>query len=469
MQPSAERVDVLVIGSGPAGQRAAVEAAHAGRGVVIVDRREVVGGVCVHSGTIPSKTLREAVLYLTGFHHRSVYGESWAVKHDISMEDLTRHAHHVMQREIEAIEASFTRAGVRVIHGVATFVAPDTVEVCGRVERRAIRADRIVIAVGTRPARPETVCFRDQRIIDSDEILTLATLPRSLVVVGGGVVGLEYATMFATLGAQVTVIDGRKRLLEFVDDEIVEALQYRFRAQGGLLRLGEKVESVACPLDSREPIRATLESGKTVAGDCLLFAAGRIGAVEDLGLDAVGLPTDERGRIAVDAEYRTALPHVYAAGDVIGFPALASTSAEQGRCAARFALGLPATPPRGTFPYGIYTVPEISMVGRTEAELTAARVPYEVGVARWRDVARAVITGDTTGMLKCLFGEDRRLLGVHVIGRGATEIVHIGQAVMDHGGGLDYLVEAVFNYPTLAEAFKLAALDALERLERRGR
>jgi NAD(P) transhydrogenase len=282
------------------------------------------------------------------------------------------------------------------------------------------------------------------------------------------VIGLEYATMFATLGVQVTVIDGRKRLLEFVDDEIVEALQFRFRAQGGLLRLGESVESVACPLDDREPIRATLESGKTVSCDCLLYAAGRVGATEDLGLAAAGLEADARGRLSVDATFCTANPRIYAAGDVIGFPALASTSAEQGRCAARFALGLPATPPRGTFPYGIYTIPEISMVGRTEADLTAAKVPYEVGVARWRDVARAVIIGDTTGMLKCLFGEDRRLLGVHAIGRGATEIVHIGQAVMDHGGGLDYLVESVFNYPTLAEAFKLAAFDALERMERRG-
>ncbi len=458
--------DLLVIGSGPAGQRAALEAAKLRKRVALVERRAVVGGVCINTGTIPSKTLREAVLYLSGYHQRPLYGEAYAVKREITMADLFRHTQHVIRKETEFVEAQLHRAHVELLHGAARFVDEQTVEIVAPDSQRLLRAARIVIAVGTRPSRPETVCFQAQRIIDSDEILELEDVPRRLVVVGAGVIGSEYATIFASLGSQVTLVDQRPRLLDFVDDEIAEAMQYHFRSQGGVLRLGESVESVACPLTAADPVVAQLASGKRLVSDCLLYAAGRVGATADLGLERVGIVADARGRLAVDEHYRTATPGIYAVGDVIGFPSLASTSMEQGRRAALHAFGQPSPPVSALFPLGIYTIPEISMVGQTEAALTAAAVPYVVGIARYREIARGVILGDETGMLKLIVGcEDRRLLGVHTLGQGAAELIHLGQAVIALGGTVDFFIESVFNYPTLAEAYKVAAERAVDQLQ----
>ncbi len=456
--------DLLVMGTGPAGQQAAIQAAKLQKRAAIVEQRDVVGGVCINTGTIPSKTLREAVLFLTGYHQRHVYGAGYAVKHGITMDDLLRHAHYVMRKEIEVVGSQMARHRIDVLRGIARFRDAHTIDIHTSGGVQPVSADAVVIAVGTRPSRPASVCFMAQKIIDSDGLLQLRQVPAALTVVGGGVIGAEYATIFAALGAQVTLIDGRPRLLDFVDDEIVEALQYHFRNNGGTLRLGERVAAVACPRDEQSPVVAELESGKRVTSDCLLYAAGRVGATADLQLDRVGIPTDGSGRIAVNERFQTAVPHIFAAGDVIGFPSLASTALEQGRRAACHAFGVDAPPMPPTFPIGIYTIPEISMVGRTEAQLTAAAIPYEVGIARYREIARGVILGDQTGMLKLLFAaDDRRLLGVHALGQGATESVHIGQAVMAFGGGLAYFTENVFNYPTLAECYRVAAIDAESR------
>ncbi len=461
-----ERFDILVMGSGPAGQQAAIQAAKLRKRVALVEQRQMLGGVCINTGTIPSKTLREAVLFLSGYHQRNVYGESFSVKRDITMEDLFRHTHHVIRKEIAVVESQMARHRVTVIKGIARFHDEHVIEIHTQDAMRLVEADQIVVAVGTKPSRPEHICFKEQRVIDSDGILQLREVPRSLIVVGAGVIGTEYATMFAALGTEVTLLDARPRLLSFVDTEIADAMQYHFRGSNGILRLGESVASVACPLSDSAPIVAELESGKQVTGDCLLYAAGRRGATDDLQLHQVGIETDDHGRIPVDEHFRTSAPHVFAAGDVIGFPSLASTSMEQGRRAACHALDLDATPMSQSFPIGIYTIPEISMVGKTEAQLTAARVPYEVGIARYREIARGVILGDTTGMLKLIFStEDRTLLGVHIIGQGATELVHIGQVAMNLGGTLDFFIETVFNYPTLAECYKVAAIDAMTRLD----
>lgn len=464
MPPSALHVDLLVIGSGPAGQWAALEAAAARRQVALVERRQVVGGVCIHTGTIPSKTLREAVLYLTGFHERTVYGESWSVKGRVTMDDLFRHTHHVMRREIEVVEGQLRRAGVTVLHGAARFEGPGVVVLDGTERERRIQAERVILAVGTSPHRPPGICFQPGRIVDSDEILDLAEVPASMVVVGGGVVGLEYATIFAALGTRVTLLDGRTRLLDFVDRELVAALEAQFEERGGHLRLGETLASVGCPEGG--PVHAVTGGGEAILCDVLLYAAGRVGAVAGLDLDRVGVAADSRGRVSVDPTFRTSAPGVWAAGDVVGFPSLASTSMEQGRRAARHALGLPAAPLAPDFPMGIYTVPEIGTAGQTEEQLRTAGVPCVAGVARYRDVARGVILGDPGGFLKLLFhAGDRRLLGVHALGRNATELVHVGQVVMAFGGTLDFFLERVFNYPTLAECYKVAARDALAKLD----
>ncbi|HJU96943.1 MAG TPA: Si-specific NAD(P)(+) transhydrogenase [Jiangellaceae bacterium] len=454
--------DMLVIGSGPGGQKAAIGAAKLGKRVCVVERLHMVGGVCVNTGTIPSKTLREAVLYLTGLSMRELYGQSYRVKTEITVQDLLARTQHVIGREIEVVRSQLFRNHVDLVIGTARFVGPHAVEVDGAGERRHLTADVIVIASGSRPARPAHVEFNDGRVVDSDGILSLERIPDTMVVVGAGVIGIEYASMFAALGTRVTVVEKRDTMLEFCDPEVVESLKFHLRDLSVTFRFGEEVEKVG--VGSQGTV-TTLVSGKRVAAETVMYSAGRQGVTDELNLAAAGLAADERGRIAVDESYRTPAQHVFAVGDVIGFPALAATSMDQGRLAALHAFGVPANELQHIQPIGIYTIPEISFCGRTEVELTDDAVPYEVGVSRYRELARGQIVGDSYGMLKLLVSSTtRHLLGVHVFGTGATDLVHIGQAVMGCGGTVDYLVDTVFNYPTLSEAYKVAALDATNKL-----
>ena len=454
--------DLVVIGSGPAGQKAALLAAKLGRRVALVDRAGSVGGVCIHTGTVPSKAMREAVLHLTGIRERSVYGDSYAVKQTITMDDLLYRCRHVVRTEVEVIRSQMARNGVTVLFGDASFVDPETIRVQREDETTEVKASHVLVATGTAPARPDNVPFAPGVVIDSDELLTLPRLPKSMIIVGGGVIGTEYACMLAAVGVRVTLVESRPRLLEFVDDELAESLQFRMRDMGIRLRLGESVAHIDLVPDG---VEATLGSSKLLHADCLLYCVGRQGATAGLNLAAAGLAADIRGRLKVNDHYQTDVPHVYAAGDVIGFPALAATSMEQGRLAASHMFGQAAESQSPLFPYGIYTIPEISMVGQTEQALTAAGANYEVGIARYRETARGLLIADPHGLLKLLFHpQSRRLLGVHAIGTGATELVHIGQAVMAAAMPIDYFVESVFNYPTLAECYKIAALDGINRV-----
>jgi NAD(P) transhydrogenase len=455
--------DLVVIGSGPAGQKAAIQAAKLGKRVVMLERGRDVGGVCVNTGTIPSKTLREAVLYLTGFSHRFAYGQSYRLKDELTIHDLLARARNVIEAENDVIRDQLRRNRVELIHGAGRFVEPHVVAVDSPddVERR-LEAPFVVIAVGTTPSHPPGVEFDGGMVLDSDGILDLDRIPASLVVVGAGVIGIEYASMFAALGTKVTVVERHGRLLEFCDSEIVEGLQYHLRELGVIFRFNEDVVGVT---QHETDAITELASGKRIPSEAVLYSAGRRGAVDALGLDAIGIEPDERGRIAVDDRYRTAVPGVYAVGDVIGFPSLAATSAEQGRLAACDAFEHDAHSIGVLLPVGIYTIPEISYVGGTEEQLTHDAVPYEVGISRYRELARGQIIGDRHGLLKLLVGvADRRVLGVHVFGTGATEVVHIGQAVMLNAGTVDTLVDTVFNYPTLAESYKVAALDVANEL-----
>ena len=459
--------DLLVIGSGPAGQKAAIQAAKIGKKVGIIERKTVVGGICINIGTIPSKSLREAVMFLSGFRQRNLYGASYRVKKDITFEDLTQSCNHVVKAEQEIIRNQLMRNRVDFIVGTATLIDPHCIAIKQDDESNEHTATYIVIAVGTETARPRDVPFDGQSIIDSDDLLTLKQLPKSLTIVGGGVIGCEYSCILATLGIPVVLVERRPRLLEFVDSEIIESLQYQMRNIGVTLRLNEEVVGVVKAGDNSPVLQ--LKSGKQIRAPLLMYSAGRVGATKGLGLEKIGIEPDERGRLKVNGDFQTAVPHIYAVGDVVGFPALASTSMQQGRHAACHAFGLACETTTHLLPYGIFTIPEISMVGRNEDELTRDGIPYEVGVARYREIARGQIIGDTVGMLKLLFhGESRELLGVHVIGEGATELVHIGQAVIAHRGKLDYFVDAVFNYPTLAECYKVAALSALNKFTSNG-
>jgi len=458
---------MIVIGSGPAGQRAAVQAAKLGKKVAVVERREIVGGVCVNTGTIPSKTLREAILHFSGIQQRAFYRASYIVKDDLKIGDILGRCNMVIAREIDVIRSQLHRNGVTLLGGEAAFTGAHELEVksaTGGVS--TIDAEFIVIAVGTTPSVPANVTLDHDRLLSSDGILSLKFLPHSMTVVGGGVIGIEYASMFAALGTEVTVVDQRKALLEFVDGEIRDDLIYQLREMGCTFRLGEEVAHVDLAAHGDHAHAVThLKSGKQIMTDAVLFSAGRTGATSTLNLAAAGLSADARGRITVNAEYRTAAPHIFAVGDVIGFPSLASTSMEQGRLASCHAFGKPSASFPEFFPYGIFAIPEISMVGKTEEELTAAGVPYEFGVSRYKETARGQILGDHNGMLKILFHrETRKILGVHAIGTGATELIHIGQAVLVLGGTIDYFVTTVFNYPTLAECYKVAALDGINKL-----
>ncbi len=455
--------DLLVIGSGPAGQKAAIQAAKLGKKVGIIERKEVLGGVCINTGTIPSKALREAVMHLTGFRQRGLYGATYRVKPDITMEDLVFRANHVVTREIEVVRHQMARNRVDVIYGSAGFVDTHRLAITQADKTIEHSADFMVIAVGTVPVRPDAIPFDGDTIIDTDELLALKQLPASLTIVGGGVIGCEYASILATLGIPVILVERRPRLLEFVDAEIIEALQYLMRSTGVTLRLNEEVVAIEKTPNGRVAVH--LKSAKQILSPTLVYAVGRVGAIQRLNLEAAGLQSNERGLLRVNEQFQTAVPHIYAVGDVIGFPALASTSMEQGRLAACHAFGLPCQTRSDLLPYGIYSVPEISMVGRTEDALTQAGIAYEVGIARYREIARGQLMGDESGMLKLLFHpQTRKLLGIHAIGEGATELIHIGQAVMALGGLIDYFAEAVFNYPTLAECYKVAALAGLNRL-----
>jgi NAD(P) transhydrogenase len=457
--------DLVVVGSGPAGQRAAIHAAKAGRHVAVIERRDVIGGTCINTGTIPSKTMREAVLHLSGFQYQGIYGINYRVKDSITMSDLSFRVQQVIKNEVDVTQAQLSRNGITVLYGTASFVDPYTLRIEGPRGETTIRGEAIVIATGAAPAESAQVPVNGRTIILSDQILQMPELPRTLVVVGGGVIGVEYASMFAALGGRVVLIEKRPRLLEFADAEIVEALCYHLRDHRVTLRLNEEVEAVEQTADGA--VVATLQSRKKISGDALLYAVGRHGNVEQLNLAAAGLAADDRGRIGVDGEYRTRQPHIFAVGDVIGFPSLASVSMEQGRLAAGYAIGAPIASNRATYPYGIYTIPEISFIGRTEEQLTDEDVPYETGLAYYREIARGQIRGDTTGRLKLIFHrESKALLGVHIIGEGAAELVHIGQAVIAFGGTIEYFVDTVFNYPTLAECYKTAAFNGLNKLAR---
>jgi NAD(P) transhydrogenase len=455
--------DLIVIGSGPAGQRAAIYGAKLNKKVALIEAREVVGGVCINTGTIPSKTMREAVLHLSGYNYKSIYGMNYRVKERITMADLAFRVQHVIKTEIDVTDAQLSRNNVEVLTGTASFEDPTHVKVTNSRGANVIEGKNVIIATGTKPACSAKVPINGTTIVNSDQVLNLPNLPKTMIIVGGGVIGVEYCCMFAALGVRVTLIERRPRLLEFADQEIVEALSYHLRDARVTMRLNEEVESVE---ESEGSVVANLESKKKLQGDALLYAVGRQGNVDELNLAAAGIEADARGRIPVDKDFRTKQPVVFAVGDVIGFPSLASVSMEQGRIAAARAFGDDHVVSNPSFyPYGIYTIPEISFIGKTEEQLTEEDVPYEVGVAYYREIARGQIRGDTTGRLKLIFHrENHSILGVHIIGEGASELLHIGQAVMALGGKLEYFVDTVFNYPTLAECYKVAAFNGLNRV-----
>ncbi|MBX4967007.1 Si-specific NAD(P)(+) transhydrogenase [Rhizobium binae] len=457
--------DLVVVGSGPAGRRGAIQAAKLGKKVLVIEQGKRVGGVSVHTGTIPSKTLRETALNLSGWRERGFYGRSYRVKQEISAEDLRRRLLITLNHEVEVLEHQFARNRVHHMRGRASFVDASTLQVIkddGEIAQ--VSAASVLLAVGTKPFRPDYMPFDGKTVLDSDELLDIEELPRSMIVIGAGVIGIEYATIFSALDTAVTVIDPKATMLDFIDKEIVEDFTYQLRDRNMKLLLGQKADKVET-LDNGK-VELTLDSGRRLTTDMVLFAAGRMGATDTLNLPAIGLEADSRGRLKVNPEtFQTSVANVYAAGDVVGFPSLASTSMEQGRIAARVAIGAVAKEPQKYFPYGIYAVPEISTCGLTEEEMKERGIAYECGIARFRETSRGHIMGLDTGLLKLIFSlKTRRLLGVHIVGEGATELVHIGQAVLNLKGTVEYFVENTFNYPTLAEAYKIAGLDAWNRM-----
>lgn len=460
--------DLVVIGSGPAGQRAAIQAAKLDKKVALIEKKTVLGGMCINTGTIPSKTLREAVIELTGYRSREFYGSSYTVKQNITMEDLLFRTEKVIRHEIDVVRHQLLRNRIELLVGSGTFQDQNTIRVDSPDghSHQLVSAEKIIIGAGTIATRDEHIPFDGKSIFISDDILYLKNLPRTIAVIGAGVIGCEYATMFAALGVRVTLVDKRPRLMSFIDEEVADALTYHMRENRVQMRLGEEVSGIEQFSDEHgERVNIHLASGKQVIADKALYSIGRTGNTSALNLVCAGIVPDERGRIKVNEHYQTSNPHIYAVGDIIGFPSLASTSMEQGRLAACHAFGVAATSVPALFPYGIYTIPEISMVGKTEEELTKENVPYEVGKARYREIARGQIIGDSTGLLKLIFHQETRdLLGVHIIGEGASELVHIGQAVLAFKGKIDYFINTVFNYPTLAECYKTAAFDGINRL-----
>lgn len=463
-EDNARDYDLVIIGSGPAGKAAAIQAGKLKRKVLVIDRRDRFGGVSVHTGTIPSKTLRETVMNLSGWRERSFYGRSYRAKDGIAAEDLKARLHMTLDYEIDVLEHQFNRNHVETLNGIAKFVDPHTVEVATDGGKMAqVTADRFLIATGTRTYRPDNVPFNGRTIVDSDEFLELARIPRSLVVVGAGVIGVEYASMFSALDVRVTLIEPRESFLDFIDRATIEEFTHQVKENGLDLRLGSAITEIE---DAGEYVEVSLDNGRHVRAEMLLFAAGRMGATRALNLEAAGLETDHRGRISVERKtYQTDVGHIYAAGDVIGHPSLASTSLQQGRVAACHALETPTLPESPWFPYGIYSVPEISTCGMSEEEVQERKIPYEIGVGRFRETSRGHIMGVEHGFVKMLVSlKTRRLLGVQIVGEGATELIHIAQAVLNLKGTVDYFVENTFNYPTLAEAYRIAGLDAFNRM-----
>ncbi|MBY5369769.1 Si-specific NAD(P)(+) transhydrogenase [Rhizobium sp. WSM4643] len=457
--------DLVVVGSGPAGRRGAIQAAKLGKKVLVIEQGKRVGGVSVHTGTIPSKTLRETALNLSGWRERGFYGRSYRVKEEISADDLRRRLLITLNHEVEVLEHQFARNRVQHIRGKASFIDASTLQVIkDDGETTQVTGASVLLAVGTKPFRPDYIPFDGKTVLDSDELLDIQDLPRSMVVIGAGVIGIEYATIFSALDTAVTVIDPKATMLDFIDKEIIEDFTYQLRDRNMKLLLGQKADKVERLENGK--VELTLDSGRRLTTDMVLFAAGRMGATDALNLRAIGLDADSRGRLKVNPEtFQTSVANIYAAGDVVGFPSLASTSMEQGRIAARVAVGAVAKEPPKYFPYGIYAVPEISTCGLTEEEMKERGIPYECGIARFRETSRGHIMGLDTGLLKLIFSlKTRRLLGVHIVGEGATELVHIGQAVLNLKGTVEYFVENTFNYPTLAEAYKIAGLDAWNRM-----
>ncbi len=464
---SFKEYDLIVIGSGPAGEKAAIEAARMRKTTAIVERHSVQGGVCIHTGTIPSKTLRETVLYISGLRQRSVYGLVGGVKSDISIRELMYRKDQVIQQEIDVIQQNMARYRIEVIKGTGMISDPNTVVVSDNDNNTSVLKGKvIIISTGTHPYHPERLDFDEHYVYDGESILNLDAIPRSLTIVGGGVIGCEYASIFAHIGTKVTIIDSRDRLLSFLDREIADSLVYLMRKYRINLILGDGDKSHEIV---NEQVVTTTESGRKITSDRLLFAAGRSGNTENIGLENLSIEVDSRGLIQVDEMYRTAVDNIYAVGDVIGFPSLASVSMDQGRLAAIHAFKEnDRSRINSIIPIGIYTIPEVSMVGETEESLSEKNQEYEIGIARYFELARGQIINDHDGMLKLIFEpKTKKILGVHIVGERATELIHIGQAVMSFGGTLDYFMETVLNYPTLSEAYKVAALDGFARIESR--
>lgn len=462
--------DLIVVGSGPAGEKAAIEASQLRKSTAIIERDSVQGGVCLHSGTIPSKTLRETVLYLAGLRQRSVYGLMKSTpRSNLTIRELMYRKDQVIQEELDVIAQNMSRHRIEVIQGMGKIIDPHFVEISEESgSKKRLTAEVIIISTGTRSIRPPHIDFNTNYIYDAETILDLDIIPRSLTIIGGGVIGAEYASIFSHLGIKVTIIDQRQRLLGFLDKEIADSLMYLMRKYGVSMVLGDNQKEVFIEKDQ---VVTITQSGRRVVSDRLLYAAGRCGNTENLGLEALGIETNDHGLIKVDDQYRTSVSNIFAVGDVIGFPSLASTSMDQGRLAAIHAFKMNDISCLNTLlPFGIYTIPEVSIIGETEETLLSAGHEYEIGVARYFELARGQIVNDHDGMLKIIFdSKSLRILGVHIIGDGATELVHIGQAVMTYGGSLDYFLSSVFNFPTLAEAYKVAALDGIARIERLNR
>lgn len=455
--------DLLVIGSGPGGQKAAIQAAKLGKRCAVVDLNPFVGGVCLHDGTIPSKSFREAILHLSGYHERSHYGTAYRVKERVTMKDLTDRCSSITSDIEQTVRSQLLRNNVEILEGFGSFLDPHTVKVKRGMKESTYTAQFIIIATGTRPRRPHSFVFDDNVVLDSDSILCMEEVPKSLAIVGGGVIGCEYGSMFSALGIKVTIVEARESLLGFVDREIIDTLVYTLRSQKCQIILNDKVTRTAITPDGRAV--TYLESGKRIVTEKLLVSAGRVPNTEKLEIETVGLEVSDRGNVVVNDFFQTNIPNIYAVGDVVGFPALASTSLEQGRIAACHAFGLGEQRLAETLPYGIFTVPEIGMVGKTEQELSGEKVPYEIGIARFSEIERGKIIGDNSGVLKILFHRNTlQILGIHIIGHNATELIHVGQLAMNFNGTIEQLAHNVFNYPSLSQAYKTAALDGLNKV-----
>ncbi len=459
-----ERFDLVVIGTGPAGNWAAIQACKLGKKTAIIEKRAVVGGVCVHTGTLPSKTLRETSLYYDGLRKRSFYGFDIAFKKDVTVQELMHRKNIVVENEMMVIIDQLHRNGITLIGGYGRFLDRRTIGVFeGSTQVAELETDRVIIATGTRPRHLPGLSYGNGRVFDGESIITLEAIPHSMAILGGGVIGCEWASIFSKLGISVTLVDKRERLLSFLDNQFADVL-FSLMSDGGItLELGSAASDIGVD-DSG--VSLSLENGKTVRADVLLVTAGRLGNTDGLGLETIGLKTTEDQLLSVDANYRTKVKHIYAVGDVIGFPSLAATSMDQGRRATLAAFGIRRKARKNSLlPFGIYTIPEISYVGETEESLREKGIAYETGIAHFFELPRGQINNDHDGLLKLICARDsRKLLGVHIVGERATEIIHIGQAVMSFGGTIDYFVDNVFNYPTIAEAYKTAALNGLNKL-----